>query len=131
MHMHWCEIKYKLGTWRLSVLGMVRCKDYNFGTWRSSMLKLFDFKIVHWARQCRNMEIVHARAPVGRELSKYFRLWSCIYIWESSGYSEAYNFTVSYWITFHHILHSWWLNVLVGGWKVLDVCYLYLMKLDR
>ena len=87
---------------------------------------LFDFMIVRWDRQHRHMEIVRvgrwtSRVFHGSELSMYFRGVSFIYGWESTGYSETHNFIVSYCITSHDILHSWWMCVFTGGWKVLDV----------
>ena len=71
---------------------------------------------------------------MGHELSMYFRGVSCIYGWVSTGYSETYHYMVSYCIAFHPIIHSWWLYVSLGVWKILKVdfgeerCFLRILR---
>ena len=67
---------------------------------------------------------------MGHELSMYFRGVSCIYGWVSTGYSETYHFMASYCIAFHPIIHSWWLYVSFGVWKILNVDFLYWWNLN-
>ena len=67
---------------------------------------------------------------MGHELSMYFRGVSCIYGWVSTGYSETYHYMASYCIAFHPIIHSWWLYVSFGVWKILNVDFLYWWNLS-
>ena len=67
---------------------------------------------------------------MGHELSMYFRGVWCIYGWVSTGYSETYHYMASYCIAFHPIIHSWWLYVSFGVWKILNVDFLYWWNLN-
>ena len=67
---------------------------------------------------------------MGHELSMYFWGVSCIYGWVSTGYSETYHYMTSYCIAFHPIIHSWWLYVSFGVWKILNVDFLYWRDLN-
>ena len=67
---------------------------------------------------------------MGHELSMYFRGVSCIYGWVSTGYSETYHYMASYCIAYHPIIHSWWLYVSFGVWKILNVDFLYWWNLN-
>ena len=135
VYLHWQEIEYKLGTWRSSVLGMVKCKDSTLGTWRSSMENclIYDSALKSFAqtredRSCLYMDLASSRWVMNSRCNydKYH-----VYIVERGlrilRHIISWHYIALHFIT-SFIFSDYVFYLVVGKYLIFD--YLYLMKFD-